>query len=153
MSETTRETVEDSAPAVVGDTGLLLSVAAAAAGRNANLALETVALRARSFSILELVARADGINQRRLADALQLNPSQIVALVDDLVGDGLVERRPDETDRRNRLVCATEKGRIRYAEARALADGALNLTLRPLDDSERATLHALLRRVVATRTG
>ncbi|KHL12172.1 UNVERIFIED_CONTAM: hypothetical protein LK11_38015 [Mumia flava] len=130
----------------------MLSVAAAAAGRNVNVALETVALRARTFSILELVACVDGINQRRLADTLQLNPSQIVALVDDLVGEGLVERRPDETDRRNRLVCATEKGRIRYAEARALADAALDRTLASLDAAERATLHALLRRVVTNRS-
>jgi DNA-binding MarR family transcriptional regulator len=146
MSDTTETTRKES----VGDTGLLLSVAASAAGRNVNAALESVALRVRTFSILELAACSDGINQRRLADALLLNPSQVVALVDDLVGDGLVERRPDPTDRRNRLVWATEKGRLRYAEARALADQAVDRTLRVLQADERATLHRLLQRILGS---
>jgi DNA-binding MarR family transcriptional regulator len=135
---------------LVGDTGLLLSVAAATAVRNVNLELESVDLRARTFSILELVAHADGMNQRRLADALRLNPSQIVALVDDLVAEGLVERRLDGADRRSRQVCVTEKGTLRLTEARALADRALDRTLRALDVTERATLHRLLSVLIAS---
>jgi DNA-binding MarR family transcriptional regulator len=146
MDDTAQTTLNDT----VGDTGLLLSVAAAAAGRNVNASLEAVALRVRTFSILELAARGDGINQRRLADALQLNPSQVVALVDDLVGDGLVERRPDADDRRNRLIWATEKGLLRFAEARALVDQALDRTLQVLQADERATLHRLLQRIVVS---
>jgi DNA-binding MarR family transcriptional regulator len=134
----------------VGDTGLLLSVAAATAVRNINVELESIDLRARTFSILELVAHAGGMNQRRLADALRLNPSQIVALVDDLVAVGLVERRLDGTDRRSRLVCATDKGALRLTEARVLADRALDQTLRALDDGERATLHRLLSALIAS---
>lgn len=137
----------------VGDTGLLLSVAAAAAGRSVNVALEGVALRTRTFSILELAVCGGGVNQRSLADALLLNPSQIVAFVDDLVSAGLVERRPDPADRRNRMICATEKGLRCYHEARALADEALDGLLGELDDDERATLHGLLRRVVSSHVG
>lgn len=147
------EVGEGAVDGTVGDTGLLLSVSAAIAGRNINVALEALGLRARTFSILELAVCTDGINQRRLAVTLQLNPSQIVAFVDDLVGDGLVERRPDASDRRNRLIFATEKGRLRYAEARALADQALDRTLHPLDASERAVLHRLLRRIVTEASG
>ncbi len=146
MSDAAQTTLNDT----VGDTGLLLSVAAAAAGRNVNASLEALALRVRTFSILELAARGDGINQRRLADALQLNPSQVVALVDDLVGDGLVERRPDAADRRNRLIWATEKGLLRFAEARALVDEALDRTLHVLQADEREILHRLLQRIVVS---
>ena len=134
----------------VGDTGLLLSVSAAIAGRNVNAVLEVLGLRARTFSILELAVCTGGINQRRLAAVLQHNPSQIVAFVDDLAEEGLVERRSDAADRRKRLIFATEKGRLRYAEARALADQALDGTLHPLDADERATLHRLLRRIVTS---
>ncbi len=131
----------------VGDTGLLLSVAAATAVRNLNVALSAVHLRARTFSILEMASCTDGINQRRLAEALQLNPSQLVALIDDLAAEDLVERRSDELDRRNRIICATEEGRARYAEARALADEALDRTLQGLDVEERALLHRLLQQL------
>jgi DNA-binding MarR family transcriptional regulator len=139
---------EDPAIEALGDTGLLLSVAGAMAIRNANLALEAVGLRARTFSILELVVRTGGVNQRALADKLQLNPSQMVALVDSLVADGLVVRRQDDEDRRARLVSPTEEGERRWAEARELADRALDRTLGALSPPERAYLHHLLSVVV-----
>jgi len=139
---------EDPAIESLGDTGLLLSVASATAIRNANLGLDAIGLRARTFSILELVVRTGGVNQRSLADKLRLNPSQIVALVDTLVADGLVERRLDDEDRRARLVCPTEEGERQWATARELADRALEHTLRALSPPERAYLHQLLSVVV-----
>ena len=42
---------------------------------------------------------------------LGLDPSQIVALVDDLEGRGLVMRTLDPNDRRNKLIVATDDGR------------------------------------------
>jgi DNA-binding MarR family transcriptional regulator len=139
---------EDPAIETLGDTGLLLSVAGAMAIRNANVGLEAIGLRARTFAILELVVRTGGVNQRNLADKLRLNPSQMVALVDTLVADGLVERRQDDEDRRARLVCPTEEGERRWAEARELADRALDRTLRDLTPPERALLHQMLSVVV-----
>ena len=141
---------EDRAIEALGDTGLLLSVAGAMAIRNANVDLEAIGLRARTFSILELAVHSGGVNQRSLADKLRLNPSQIVALVDSLVADGLVERRQDDGDRRARLVCPTEMGERRWAEARELADRALDRTLRALGPAERTSLHRLLSVVVNT---
>jgi DNA-binding MarR family transcriptional regulator len=134
----------ESAIATVGDTGLLLSVTGATAIRNANMDLDAIGLRARTFSILELVVRSGGVNQRSLADKLRLNPSQIVALVDTLVADGLVERRLHDDDRRARLVCPTDEGERRYAEARIIADRALDRTLHGLGPDERRSLHRLL---------
>ena len=49
---------------------------------------------------------------------LGLDPSQIVALVDDLEGRGLVMRTVDPNDRRNKLIVATDDGRDMCEQAR-----------------------------------
>src|SRR5688572_9598810 len=49
-------------------------------------------------------------SQRQLARRLHYDPSNITALADALEARGLVERRPDPSDRRFRLVALTEAG-------------------------------------------
>ena len=49
--------------------------------------------------------------QRSLADALRVTPRNITGLVDGLVADGHVVRRPHPTDRRATHVELTEQGR------------------------------------------
>ena len=54
-----------------------------------------------------------------LAGALHCDNSNVTGLVDGLEAQGLVERRPDEHDRRVRMVVVTERGaevRDRFAE-------------------------------------
>src|SRR3954453_7944151 len=83
------------------DVGFLLTRASGLVVRATNAALADVGLRVRQYSVLVLADdAADGISQRDLAEALGLDPSQVVALVDELAGAGLVERRPSPTDRR-----------------------------------------------------
>ncbi|GAA4316157.1 hypothetical protein GCM10023162_22650 [Klenkia terrae] len=100
------------------DLGFLLSRASGAVVRATNAALTSHGLRVRQYSVLVLACdAADGVTQRELADVLGLDPSQVVLLVDELAGAGLVERRPSEADRRTRLVVATDAGR-RKSEAK-----------------------------------
>jgi DNA-binding MarR family transcriptional regulator len=62
------------------------------------------------------------LSQRHLARRLQYDPSNITALADALEARQLVERRPDASDRRFRLVVLTEAGeRLRSALAARLA--------------------------------
>jgi DNA-binding MarR family transcriptional regulator len=46
-----------------------------------------------------------------VGDDVGLDPSQVVALVDELESRGLVARTADPNDRRNKLVVATKRGR------------------------------------------
>ncbi len=95
---------------------------------------------------------------RRAGRPYQLSPGQLVTetlvtsgtmtnRVDRLVQRGLVGRHPDPTDRRGVLVRLTPDGR--EAVDAALADLLEDerVLLAPLDDDERATLAALLRRL------
>ena len=133
------------------DVGFLLTRASGLVVRATNAALTDLGLRVRQYSVLVLADdSADGISQRDLAELLGLDPSQVVALVDELAAAGLVERRPSPTDRRQRLVAATAKGvRLRRRADTAAAIG-LQRQLGDLTADEQQTLRELLGRVVGT---
>ncbi|MCI3223259.1 MarR family winged helix-turn-helix transcriptional regulator [Streptomyces sp. NP-1717] len=89
---------------------------------------------------------------RRIARKLKCEPSNVTGIVDRLESRGLVERRPDPSDRRVKLAAPTEKGR---ETARQLRDG-LNFAREPLADlsvDERTVLRDLLRRMLGDDAG
>ena len=57
-------------------------------------------------------AACQPLPQRRLAERFGCDPSNVSLLVDRLEARGLVERRPDPSDRRAKLVVATDAGRL-----------------------------------------
>ncbi|SSC24078.1 DNA-binding transcriptional regulator, MarR family [Klenkia terrae] len=130
------------------DLGFLLSRASGAVVRATNAALTSHGLRVRQYSVLVLACdAADGVTQRELADVLGLDPSQVVLLVDELAGAGLVERRPSEADRRTRLVVATDAGRRVRADAERAATEAVEVPLGLLAEAERERLRDMLTRI------
>lgn len=133
-----------------GDASFLLARANALSLAATNRTLEPFTLKARSYSVLALAATADYMSQRDFASYLRLDPSQVVALVDDLQERALVERRSAPGDRRANVVVATDEGRALAAQAHAVLRQAEDALLSELDDSERATLAALLRKVAFT---
>ncbi len=143
------ESNERLAATVLGDDlSFLLARANALSLAAGNAALAPHGLRVRSYSVLALAA-ADSVQptQRELADFLRLDPSQVVSLVDDLERRGLVERRPNPSDRRANVVLATESGRAVFAAAQVDAREYEHAAHASLDGDEHAQLAALLRRV------
>jgi DNA-binding MarR family transcriptional regulator len=130
------------------DLGFLLSRASGVVVRATNAALAEHGLRVRQYSVLVLACdAAEGLTQRELADVLGLDPSQVVLLVDELAGRGLVERRPSEADRRTRIVLATDAGREVRAAAEGAAAAAVEGPLGLLADAERDRLRDVLTRI------
>ena len=130
------------------DLSFLLARANALSLAAGNAALAPFGLKARSYSVLALAVDLDvRPSQRGLAEYLRLDPSQIVALVDDLQRRGLIERRPDPADRRANVVVATDAGRALHSRALAAAERAEHELHAALDDDERAQLARLLRRI------
>jgi DNA-binding MarR family transcriptional regulator len=101
----------------------------------------------RLYSLLEQLVLGATPDQRALADALRLDPSQIVALLDTLEQRGLARRGPHPVDRRRKRVTVTSTGRETYRRARPLVEASLDDVLDGLDAAERRTLHDLLHRV------
>lgn len=126
-----------------------LAVKAFAQGaRVANRYLSDLGLRARPYSVLAMACTDLEPTQRDLAEFLSLDPSQIVALVDELERDGLVLRLVDPSDRRSKIIQATEAGRTLFAEARLRTRAAEDEALGALTTDEHETLRRLLRKLV-----
>ena len=132
------------------DLGFLLARVSAQVTRATNAALAEAGLRVRQYSVLALVSDTPGgVTQRDLAQLLGLDPSQVVALVDELAAAALVSRNAPATDRRTRVVEATDAGRQARECAAALAQRAVDASLQALTSEDQSALRALLSRVLA----
>jgi len=129
------------------DISFLLARANALSLAAGNAALAPHGLRARSYSVLELAAGQARPTQRELAEFLRLDPSQVVALVDELQVQGLVARESDPADRRTKVVVATPLGREVCVAARAAATAAEHHLHAGIPGSDRQLLVDLLRRL------
>ena len=69
-----------------------------------------------TWVLLREAANADGASQRELAELMRIEPPTLVRHLDKLSEAGLVERRPDEHDRRVMRVVVTPTGRRRLAK-------------------------------------
>ncbi len=130
---------------ITDDLSFLLARANALSLAAGNAALSQHGLRARSYSVLALAAGDTRPSQRELAEFLRLDPSQVVALVDDLQARGLVRREPDPTDRRANVVVSTPDGRALFERAQTSARDAEHDLHRELTAAERDQLARLLR--------
>ncbi|HEV2362209.1 MAG TPA: MarR family transcriptional regulator, partial [Acidimicrobiales bacterium] len=90
-------------------------------------------------------------SQQAMADALQIPPSRMVSLIDELEDKGLVERRSHPSDRRARAIYVTDKGREAAASAMQLAMGHERAVCSSLTQAEREQLIELLLRVAASQ--
>lgn len=139
---------------LMDDLGFLLSRASGLVARSANAALAPSGLRVRQYSVLTLVCdEPNGLSQRHLAAVLGLDPSQVVALVDELDEAGLVRRQSDPQDRRARLVTATAAGRRRHRSAAVRAAQGVQERLATLEPDEQEALRQMLVRVVESAPG
>ncbi|MFB9571770.1 MULTISPECIES: MarR family winged helix-turn-helix transcriptional regulator [Streptomyces] len=129
------------------DTGYLLYRLGLRSGSLFNAGLEQHGLRLRHYAVLRYLATVEGARQRELADRLGYDPSAIVSLLDDLQRLELAERKPDPSDRRNRIVVLTAAGRELLRDSEQDGAQVTDALLAPLSTEERGTLHALLLRI------
>lgn len=133
---------------ITEDVVILLARASAAAVRAAQAALEPYGLRARHHAALRLAATGEGTAQRQVAAALGLDPSAVVALVDDLEERRLVRRRLDPADRRTRLITLTADGAELLRLTSDVVHEVQSRVMVNLPESQRSDFVDLLRRVV-----
>jgi DNA-binding MarR family transcriptional regulator len=126
----------------------LLSQVGIHASRRFAERISAVDLNPPLFRVLNLVAAAEGRSQQAIAAAIEIPPSRMVALVDELEQRGLVERRPEPEDRRVRALFLTTKGKRCLQRGRKIAAQHEQELTEGMSETDRKRLVALLQRIV-----
>jgi DNA-binding MarR family transcriptional regulator len=105
-------------------------------------------LRPRQLLALTLLEGHGPITQQVLGEALRLDPSNVVGLLNELEERGLVTRRRDPADRRRHIVELSAAGAAELSRTSSRLRLVEDDLLRALSADERSTLHSLLVRVV-----
>jgi DNA-binding MarR family transcriptional regulator len=128
----------------VAGPGVLLAVLGRAASERLREALMGSDLRPRQYQALGLLRAGGPRGQQALGEAMGVDPSILVTLLNPLEEQGLLTRRRDPADRRRHIVAITRAGEARFDEAAQTYEAAQEELLSALDSDQRAQLQALL---------
>lgn len=125
---------------------LLAQVGAHAASQFAER-LGVLELTPADAGILRLLHAAAGLSQQELAARLQIHPSRLVAILDNLEKRGIVERKANSDDRRLYSLHLTKAGVAALEEIGNMAREHQDALLSSINREERNTLASLLLRI------
>jgi DNA-binding MarR family transcriptional regulator len=110
-------------------------------------ALEPLGLRPPHFGVMRLISTDPGLTQQEVAERSLIDPSSMVAVVDELEELGYAERRPHPGDRRKHAVHLTAAGVRTLERAQRVAMETAEEILAPLSGKEVQELRRLLRKL------
>src|ERR1035438_4405118 len=116
--------------------------------RAAETSMSPGGLRPRHLIALKLLSEHGPAGQQGLAEALSLDPSNVVGLLNELEERGLITRRRDPADRRRHIVELSLTGQDELCLAQARLSRVEDELLSTLTLAERSTLYHLLVRAV-----
>jgi DNA-binding MarR family transcriptional regulator len=99
------------------------------------------------FGVLALIQANPGLNQSELGEAMGIDRSTVVAVIDRLEARGIVERRPSPHDRRSNALRLSAAGETLFVEVRELVKAHDRDLARDLSADEQAKLLSLLSRI------
>jgi DNA-binding MarR family transcriptional regulator len=101
------------------------------------------------YSVLAILAEGDRETQATIADALAVDPSRLVALLDSLEERRLILRQRDPHDRRRHVVSITADGKHELSRLRDMVQELEDEFFAPLDPEARKVFHEQLLRLAA----
>jgi len=124
--------------------GFLLADVSRMMRRAFNKHIENSSLTLAQARALVYVSRHGGIRQSHLADMLEILPITLTRLIDQLVEEGLVERKPDPNDRRAHKIFITDQAPPILTSIQKAAACIQNDALIGLDESQASQLLSTL---------
>ncbi len=103
---------------------------------------------ARTKILLRLEKRGP-LRATNIAEFFSLSPRTVTEAIDALEREGLLERQPDPSDRRAKLIHLTEKGRAAVNRTAPIRHQIIAQTFGVLDERERAQMLEMLQKVAA----
>jgi DNA-binding MarR family transcriptional regulator len=100
--------------------------------------------------VLSAVRDLGPVAQAELGRSIQLDPKDLVGVLNDLQSAALVVREPDPKDRRKNAVSLTEEGSRLLERCETAAREANDTLLEPLSAAEREQFMSLLARISGT---
>ncbi|WP_369250343.1 MarR family winged helix-turn-helix transcriptional regulator [Streptomyces sp. R41] len=100
--------------------------------------------------VLSAVGDLGPVAQAELGRSIQLDPKDLVGILNDLQSARLVVREPDPKDRRKNAVSLTEEGARLLERCETAARDANDTLLAPLSAAERELFMGLLTRISGT---
>jgi DNA-binding MarR family transcriptional regulator len=144
-------TVPPTAPRAIRTLPSWLLGRAAARGRAlVGEALAAEGMRMWHHVVLSAVADLGPVAQAELGRSVQLDPKDMVGILNDLQDAGLVVREPDPKDRRKNAVSITKEGGRLLKRCERAARKANDALLAPLSAAEREQFMSLLIRISGT---
>lgn len=113
--------------------------------------LSQIGLGNRPFFVLAGIAQWEPISQQDLSRALSIDPTTMVALVDELEQGGFVQRTRNPRDRRRYDITLSETGARALAAAQQAMDDVEQEFFSPLSDAERRRYHVYLEKLLEGR--
>ncbi|MER6831550.1 MarR family transcriptional regulator [Streptosporangium sp. NPDC000563] len=127
----------------------LLTQLAVHAHRLASDGFGQVGARGYHYRILAALEEFGVASQAELGRRCNMDRSDVVAAINELAGQGLVERTPDPEDRRRNLVTLTAAGDRQLRRLDRALDEAQEELLGPLAAEDRQALTRLLTQLLA----
>jgi DNA-binding MarR family transcriptional regulator len=127
-----------------GTLSMLLVIVGRQIAARVRPAFEAVDLNARHIELMMVLSRYGSTSQQQLAEALRVDPSIMVGLLNELERDGMVRRIRDSRDRRRHLVEISPQGLATLADNRVTIEAAEDAAFAALADDDRRTLRRLL---------
>ena len=134
---------------LVASSGFLLARLGFGFKARALARLEQEGFDAYHYSVLAILDEGARETQATIADALAVDPSRLVSLLDSLEERELIVRQRDPHDRRRHAVSITGAGKRQLARLRAIAKELDDEFLAPLDEESREAFHDLLVKLAA----
>ena len=94
--------------------------------------------------VLDLLSKSDGLSQREIAELLGIRPQSASEAIASMEGQGLIEKRANEQDKRSTLIYITQAGKDRQITLRDEQIENARKIFEPLNDNEKETLLLLL---------
>ncbi len=141
-------------PWIAENLGFLLAKAGSVSAALFRQELAPLGIRPRHYSVLSvLVHTSQPCTQQMMAGCLELEPSSLVSVIDELEQRDLIRRQRDTADRRRNILVVTARGHEVVDTAREVARRLDDELFGELTQRRRAELEAALSAVAQARRG